>query len=431
MADRPNVLWLSVHDLNTHLGCMGNPVVKSPNIDRLAERGRLFKNHVCNYPLCGPSRASMLTGKRPDTTQVLDNLVWFRDTLPGVVTLPAHFRANGYRTAKRGAFFHGGLDDEEAWNEGATATGPKGARTPEQQVERESRADRFEPDEEDLGDARTADWAIEMLENDHQERFFVAAGFSKPHVPLTVPKAYFDLYKEEDIQLPEQNPAAKSNAPSQALRPNFDIFIRREAEDEAEARRAILAYYACISFLDAQIGRILDTVDRLGLWDNTVVVFQSDHGFHLGEYGLWSKMTLFEASVRVPVILVVPGMSSPGQPTQRLSEHVDLFPTLVEVCGLPRVAGLEGSSLSGLLEDPGKPWKRAVFSQVRRGEGMGRMARTEGWHYNRWEPNGEEELYQIGSDPFQLRNVANENPQELSAMRKVLDGGWQDAVPSP
>ena len=434
-SNRTNVLLLSIHDLTTQLGCYGNPVVRSPNIDRLAGRGRLFGRHVCQYPLCGPSRASFLTGRRPDTTGVLDNLAWFRDALPDVVTLPAHFKAHGYWTAKRGTVFHGGLDDEPAWDVGGQFAGPRPNRTPEQQQEREARADRFEPSEdgEEGGDARTADWAVETLEAYRGENpFFLAAGFSKPHVPLVASKRYFEMYDGADIPLPPRSPEGEELLPEPALRPNFDIFIRRYAADDDEARRAILAYYACTTFLDEQVGKILDTVERLGLWENTVVVLMADHGFHLGEYGLWSKMTLFDASTRVPFVVAAPEIADPGEQTMRLTEHVDLYPTLVELCGLPMPEGLEGTSLVPLLSDPERPWKRAVFSQVRRAGGvMGRMARTERRQYHRWEGTGEEELYDMEDDPHQLRNLAGdpEAASVMEEMRKVMDAGWQVARP--
>ena len=418
--DRPNVVLVSIHDLTTHLGCLGNSVVQSPNLDRLAGRGRLFSNHVCNYPLCGPSRASLLTGRRPDTTGVLDNRGWFRDALPDVVTLPAHFKANGYRTVKRGTVFHGGMDDEAAWDEGGHFSGPQKTRTAEEQKQREARADRFEPEEDGgRGDEQVADWAVEMLEAHHEKRFFIAAGFSKPHVPLTVPKRFFDLYNPENIELPPSD--IPEDLPEPALRPNFDIFIRRKAGDDDEVRRAKLAYYASISFVDEQVGKILDAIDRLGLWENTIVALFSDHGFHLGEYGMRSKMTLFDASTRVPFMIAAPGLAHAGEPTRRVSEHVDIFPTLCALCDLPLPEGLQGTSLRPLLQNPDGEGKQAVFSQLRRGNVMGRLVRTEAWHYIFWEVSGEEELYAVDGDPYQVKNLAAQQPEVTAELREMLD----------
>ena len=428
--DQPNVLLISIHDLNTHLGCFGNPVVQSPNLDRLAGRGRLFQNHVCNYPLCGPSRASLLTGRRPDSTGVLDNLAWFRDTLPNAVTLPAHFKAHGYFTARQGTVFHGGMDDEAAWDVGGNFIGRRQARTPEEEKDREARHDRFEP-AADAGahDVQAADWAVEMLEQHHRRRFFITAGFSKPHVPLTAPQRFFDPYDPADIELPPTDEAVEARLPKPATRPNFDIFIRRKPRDKAEARQAKLAYYACISFVDEQVGKLLDAMDRLGLWENTVVALFSDHGFHLGEHGMWSKNTLFAASTQAPFMVAFPGIEDPGRPTRRLSEHVDIYPTLVDLCGLPFPEGLEGTSLKPLLHDPARPWKRAVFSQIRRGDTMGRLMRTEQWHYVHWEATGEEELYATETDPCQMNNMAAGQPEVITEMRGILAAGWKDSRP--
>jgi uncharacterized sulfatase len=349
---------------------------------------------------------------------------WFRDALPDVVTLPAHFRADGYWTAKRGTVFHGGLDDEAAWDVGGKFAGPRPGRTPDQQKEREARADRFEPVEDGgVGDKQVADWAVEMLEAHHKKQFFIAAGFSKPHVPLTVPKRYFDFYNPDDIELPPHDPDLEGQLPAPALRPNFDIFIRRMARDDDEARRAKLAYYASISFVDEQVGKILNAVDRLGLWENTVVALFSDHGFHLGEYGLWSKMTLFDASTRVPFMVAAPGLEDPGTPTCRLSEHVDIYPTLCELCGLSLTEGLEGTSLVPLLQDATQPWKQAVFSQIRRGDVTGRLVRTEQWHYIFWEGTGEEELYVTEGDPYQIHDLSKQQPETVTKMRDILQAG--------
>jgi len=280
---RPNVLFLAVDDLNTRLGCYGSEA-KSPSIDGLARRGVRFDRAYCQYPLCNPSRSSLLTGRRPPSTQILDNSRWFRDSLPEVVTLPQQFRDNGYWTARTGKIFHGGLDDPRAWTVGGEPLARPAPRNLEQQAERERRADRWVAVEgagEDQPDYRTATRAIEMLEQRKAQPFFLAAGFVKPHVPFIAPKKYFDLYAPARISLPPDFSTSPGGTAA-SYRANFDIFIRREASPE-QARQAIAAYYAAISFMDAQVGRVLEALDRLRLRENTVIVLFGDHGFHLGE----------------------------------------------------------------------------------------------------------------------------------------------------
>jgi iduronate 2-sulfatase len=417
--NRLNVLMLADHDLGVRLHCYGHDVVQSPNLDRLASRGRLFQSHFCAHPLCGPSRASLLTGRRPDTTRVFDNRTWFRHTLPDVVTLPAHFRAHGYWTGCAGAVFHGGMDDPEAWDVGGQ---PYRAPAHVDRDEYKTRADRHEPSdepEESFVDAQTANRAIELLEQHADAPFFLAAGFTKPHVPLVAPRRYFDLYSINDIELPPQAPPDAPPIPECAINWNWwDIFMDRPISDE-EARHAILSYHASTTFMDAQVGKILDTVDRLNLWENTIVVFWVDHGFHLGEHRAWGKSTLFDASTRVACIMAAPGLAQAGKLTQRLTEHLDIYPTLVELCGLPMPQGLEGTSFVPLLEDPDRPWKQAAFSQV----GLrGRMVRAERWHYNRWQ-DGQEELYDMAQDPHQLFNRAQDPgyQRELAELRQIFD----------
>lgn len=424
--DRPNVLFVAVDDLNTRLGCYGREV-KSPHIDDLARKGVRFERAYCQYPLCNPSRASLLTGRRPPTTQVMENRTWFRKNLPDVVTLPQHFRQNGYTTAQTGKIFHGGLDDDRAWNIGGAKLNPQTRRNPQQQAERERRADRWiavEGDGEDQPDYRTATRAIELLEQQKGRPFFLAVGFAKPHVPFIAPKKYFDLYDPARIRLPADfAPLPASAAPSH--RPNFDIFIRREASQE-QARQAIAAYYASISFMDSQFGRVLGALDRLGLRENTVIVFFGDHGFHLGEKGMWSKMTLFEASVHVPMIFSVPWIRSAGKVCSRPVEFVDIYPTLVELCGLPMPKGLEGKSLAALLKNPAAPWEKPALSFLRRGEVLGVSVRTERFRYTEWDGGRRgSELYDHQNDPGENRNLADDPQHAATAARlkRLLNSG--------
>lgn len=303
-----NVLFIASDDMRPELGCYGNSIVRSPNLDRLAARGVRFDRAYCQYPLCNPSRTSLLTGRYPTTTSVLDNNKYFRDLHPDWVSLPQHFRANGYATARTGKIYHGGIDDEPSWIEGGERGATRSARTAQQQQAQRQNSDRWaSPDqEENQGDFRSATRAIELLEKLQGKPFFLAVGFSKPHSPLVAPKKYFDLHAEAQIPLPVDfapRPLVPAGFPEVSLpKRNGDLFIDRDASELA-AREMIRAYYACISFVDAQVGRVLDALDRLKLRDSTVVVFLGDHGYHLGEKGKWSKHnSLFEMGTRGPTL---------------------------------------------------------------------------------------------------------------------------------
>jgi iduronate 2-sulfatase len=425
-----NVLFIAVDDLNARLGCYGAPV-KSPNIDALARRGVRFERAYCQYPLCNPSRSSLMTGRRPTTTGITENTTWFRQAMPDVVTLPQHFRANGYYTAKAGKMFHGGLEDDKGWVEGSEGYAPRAPMTPEQRAQRQRNSDRWsavEGDGEGQPDYRTATRAIELLGKHREEPFFLGVGFVKPHTPFVAPKKYFDLYDPAKIQLPPDfapNPQAKdSSVPAPALRPNFDIFIRRDASEE-QAREAIAAYYAATSFMDAQVGRVLDALDRLKLRDSTIVVLFGDHGFHLGDKGMWSKQSLFEMAARVPVIVAMPG-SGPSRPSPRTVELVDLYPTLAEACGLPMLAGLQGESLVPLLKKPDAAWDHPAYTMQKRGQVTGHSVRTERYRYTEWnDGNAGTELYDHQSDPDELRNLAADpaHARTVAEMKQLLRKG--------
>jgi arylsulfatase A-like enzyme len=404
---RPNVLFIGVDDLRPELGCYGVAAVRSPNLDALASRAVRFDRAYCQYPLCNPSRTSLLTGRYPSTTQVVDNTKWFRDAMPEVVTLPQHFRASGYATLRTGKIFHGGLDDDKGWKEGGEPLQRPAPRTPQQNEQRRRQSDRWEAaeDEEKLLDHRTATRAIELLEKSKGVAFFLAVGFAKPHSPYVAPKRHFGPYDPAGIALPADfapRPTVAPGVPAEALSPNGDVFIGRDAT-EAEARQIIAAYRACVSFVDAQIGRVLEALDRLGLREKTVIVFFGDHGYHLGEKGKWSKHnSLYEIGTRVPLLVALPGAK--GAACRRTVELVDLYPTLVELCGLPPVAGIEGDSLVPLLRDPAAAWDRPARSMTVRGKATGWTVRTERWRYTEW-PGGAE-LYDHEADAGETRNLA-------------------------
>jgi len=427
-APPPNILFIAVDDLRPELACYGNPFVKSPNIDALAGRGVRFVRAYCQYPLCNPSRSSLLTGRYPTTTGIMDNLKYFRDAHPTWQSLPEYFRAKGYVTARVGKIFHGGIDDQQSWVEGGEAGMVRTPRTPQQAGQYRQQSDRWvalEGDGENQPDYRTATRAIELLEKHKAGPFFIAAGFVKPHSPLIAPKRYFDLYDAEKIPLPPTFASEirlPEGATQGALTPNGDLFIGRPAS-EKEAREMIRAYYACVSFVDAQVGRVLAALDRLKLRENTIVVFFGDHGYHLGEMGKWSKHnSLFEEGTRVPLVIAGPQVMS-GRKSPRTVELLDIYPTLAALCSLPVPDGLEGQSLVPLLKDPEAQWKHPAYSFTRGRAGLGQTVRNERYRLTVWD-NGNRgmELYDYEMDPVQGRNLATDPAYagDLAEMRMLL-----------
>jgi len=350
--DKPklNVLFIAVDDMNNDLGCYGHPLVQSPHIDRLAKRGVKFDRAYCQFPLCSPSRSSLMTGLRPSETRVYNLTYHFRNGLPDVVTLPQLFKNHGYASTRIGKMYHygnpgdigtSGLDDPPSWTRFFNPAGRDKTTletdiinyTPKRGLgaamcflnDKEGR-------DEDHTDGKVATEAIKQLENRGEQPFFLAVGFYKPHCPFIAPKKYFDLYPMEKIQVPDVTADSVKSVPKPALAstspwPAFGVTTD-------QARECKQAYYAAISFVDAQIGRVLDAMGRLKLWDNTVVVFWSDHGYHLGEHGLWMKQSLFEGSARVPMIIAAPGARGGGKVSLRTVELLDLYPTLADLAGL-------------------------------------------------------------------------------------------------
>jgi len=406
---KPNVLLVMVDDLNVRLGCYGYPV-RTPAADRLAREGRRFDRAYCQVPSCSPSRTSLLTGWRPERTGVWDNLQAPRERLTGAVPLQEHFHANGYFTARVGKIYHGPFEDQFRWDLAEHTPYLPGdeAWEPLPRKEREQAGSAARPwtatdnRDEDEPDGRTARRVARLIEQHKDRPFFIAAGFNKPHIHWVAPRRYFDLYPPDRIVLPAEPSDDRDDIP--------EIAIFRKAprspgrflggtgdRDDAFRREATAAYYACVSFVDAQVGVLLQTLDRLKLRDRTIVVLLGDHGFHLGEHGgLWRKNTLFEESLRVPFILAAPGLKQPGLAARGLVESLDLYPTLLELAGLPGVPGLEGTSLAPLLEDPRRTVKTAAFSMAPRSPPeLGRSLRTERWRYTEW-PDGGRELYDLG-----------------------------------
>jgi uncharacterized sulfatase len=420
-----NVLFIATDDLNNCIGCFGHPIVKTPNIDRIAKNGVRFDRAYCQFPLCSPSRTSLMTGLSPDTTRVYELQTHFRTVLPDVITLGQAFQKSGYFSGRVGKIYHygnpgqigtDGLDDKPTWNQ---VVNPAGI----DKLEEEPKLINYTParglgsavsfyaspaDDRQHTDGKVAEEVIRMLETRKGEPFFIGAGFYKPHVPWIAPRKYFDMYPPDSIDLRPFDEAETTIAPE----PAYFTKPSNLGMTPEQRRDAIRAYYASISFVDAQIGKVLDALARLKLADNTTVVFWSDHGYQLGEHGQWMKQTLFEWSARAPLIVAGAGVSAGGRNSMRTVELLDLYPTLSELCGLTGTpAHLHGRSLAALLRDPAASWSKPAVTQVRRGQTEtavhGHSLRNERYRYTMWK-DGElgEELYDYETDPRELRNLA-------------------------
>lgn len=494
-ARKRNVLFISTDDMCNRLGCYDVPVIKSPNLDRLAQSGVRFDHHYCQFPLCGPSRTSLMTGLAPDTTRCFDLSTDFRDTIPRAVTLSQLFQKNGYFTARAGKIYHynnpseigtPGFDDPASWHqvsypagydrthdEGLVTyfasqqrmlaqlrhnprAGANNASMPQQQHRGSEVPWRHggngpsgirisqdgctpilplsmngdlgialaghpsDGDDKIITDYMVAEAAISMMEEHKDEPWFIGAGFFRPHVPFIVPSKYYDMYQVDEIQVPPFDPAELKTAPRIAydsMDPNYGMTPQQH-------REAVRGYYAAISFVDAQVGRLVDALGRLDLAKDTTIVFWADHGFMVGEHGQWEKMKLFEPSARVPFIMAGAGVTAAGRPCKRTSEHLNIYPTLAEMCELQGVpANLQGRSLVPLLQNPDAPWDHPSVTQVTRrnesGPRMGYSVRTERYRYTMWTGGADgEELYDYQEDPRELKNLANDS--SVSALKAGL-----------
>lgn len=442
-SPRPNVVLIVADDLGCRLGCYGDPTAQTPHLDRLAARGVRFDRAYCQYPVCNPSRTSFLSGLRPETTGIRDNVTQPRHKLPGWPFLPEQFRRHGYRTVKLGKIFHTGrgFEDPPSWDLDIQEDGT-GKKPPAVQVLRAQGPSGIVLGvaDEQAWDGQLAVLAERQLEVLSQGRqpFFLAIGFRRPHTPYIAPQRYFDLYPVARMPLPQEPADHLRGIPLPAL--TYSASDPPLAVDQRQA--TVAAYLASVSYLDAQVGRVMAAVDRHQLTPNTVIVFVSDHGYHLFEHGgLWHKMTLFEESARVPMIALAPGGSS-GAVSSALVELVDLYPTLCELCGVPTPDGLEGTSFAPLFLQPDRPWKSAAFTTVSRGgspssagvpldnEHLGRSVRTDRWRYTRWFDGGRE-LYDHGADRHEYRNLALEPDyaEQAAELDQILEAGWKAALP--
>jgi iduronate 2-sulfatase len=437
-AGKLNVLFIVADDMNVHLGCYGHDV-KTPSIDALARRGMRFDRAYCQNPVCNPSRVSFLSGLRPDNTGVYTLVTHTREHLGDWVMLPEYFRKNGYFTAQIGKIYHteDGFEDPRSWD---VEIREFGKRPAEDQI--------IKWDEPGGPGQHTNDWAwlktldektpdgivarrsVEIMKqaSSDDRPFFLGVGFRRPHAPYAAPKKYFDLYPLESLKLPDAGPEGHFHS----LLPAAVNYPRRSRElNERERRQLVAAYYACNSFVDAQVKVVLDAVAELGLWDNTVIVFLGDHGYHLGEHGgLWHKMSLFEESARVPLVIYAPGMKAGGQTCGQLVELIDLYPTLASLCALPPRPGLDGIDLSSLLDDPSQRSRDAAYTMTTRDDGptkdhakvmsyQGRSVRTDRWRYTEWDGGKRgTELYDHENDPHEWHNLADK-PAHADIVKKL------------
>jgi uncharacterized sulfatase len=436
-AERPNILLIAVDDLRDSLGCYGNSAVKTPHIDRLAERGVRFERAYVQYPVCNASRTSFLTGLRPDQTGVTDNSTLMRDKLPDVVTFPQLLKEQGWHSAAFGKIFHLGggrnesakakwMDLPKSWHSAeafrATETGSQklaGRNLTEDKLNW-CHWGMMDGGDDDQPDGQIASAVIARIERLGDQPWIIGAGFMKPHDPFVAPKRYFDIYPEGALKL-HRDPVDQTPAPPLAV--GFGGFGEAFGKfTDVERLEFLRAYYACASFMDAQVGRVLDTLDRLDLWDNTVVIFLGDHGYHLGEREWWNKNTLFDRSCRAPLIIAAPGVK-PGTAARGLVEFVDLYPTIAELCGVTAPSGLAGQSLRPLLADPTRHGKSAALTIVTRGpQQRGDSIRTDRWRYTEWS-DGARELYDHVADPEETINVFATNAEAAKALSQQLRSG--------
>ncbi len=460
-AKRPNVLFIAIDDLRGAVGCLGDRIAKTANMDKLARHGTVFLNAYCQQAVCNPSRASVITGLRPDTLKVWDLKTHFREHHPDIVTLPQYFKQHGYYTQSFGKVLHG---------QGAPSTDPPSwsaepvwdhctrhdlyalpENQPGSENDKQAAAECADVPDEAYVDGKVAGKAVKKIEElaENGKAFFLAVGFRKPHLPCSAPKKYWDMYKRKTF---ENNDWPALNRPKDG--PDIALHNWRElrgytdipdigdvpAEKAAEVRHG---YYAATSYTDAQIGKLIDTLDRFGLRENTIICLWSDHGFHLGEHTLWCKTSNYEFDARVPLIISAP-QKKKGQVCRKLVELVDMYPTLVELAGLAVPGGLEGTSMVPLLDDPQRGWKKAAFTQFPRPpyykksfDAMGYSVRTEQFHYIEWidvkkkQPIASE-LYDHRSDPYELTNLALKKEQQTTVrqLSKLLEDGWKTALPA-
>jgi iduronate 2-sulfatase len=442
-AARPNILLICIDDLKPVAGCYGDSVAHTPNIDKLAKRGVLFESAYCNQAVCSPSRNALMTGLRPQTLGIYDLATHFRLAAPDAVTVAAYFRQHGYQTQGMGKILHtghGNTEDEASWtvphwrpkapqyqlaestsDKRDSKNGPRGTATESADVEDDA-----------YGDGQIAIEAVQRIQGaaaKPDEPFFIAVGFLKPHLPFVAPKKYWDLYDPAKLPMPQVLEPPK-DAPSYA--PQFGGELRSYSDmpqqgpvSTEDTRRLIHGYYAATSYTDAQIGKVLDALDENGLAKNTVIVLWGDHGWHLGDHGMWCKHTNYEQAARIPLIMSSPGCAA-GQNTKSLVETVDIYPTLCELAALPVPSGLDGTSFASILKSPEAKTRESAIHVYPRSGRLGRAIRTDRYRMVEWKSPGaatdtaEYELYDYQTDPLETANLAASQPDVLKKLQEIL-----------
>lgn len=450
-----NVVWIIADDLNNALGCYGDPLAKSPNIDALAKRGVRFERAYCTFPLCGPSRNSILTGLYPNSTGIQQNGQIFRQSIPKHRSLPQHLRLSGFHAGRIGKLYHynvpnsvgtNGHDDPASWELEINPAGVERmlehpqitSLTPNQFGATLSwlASDSPEPLHTDAIQADDANWVLDRYAQNPDRPFFLAVGFFRPHTPYVAPKSYFQLHDPNAMKVIEGVAQDREDIPKPALASG-----KKEQDDMdlRTTREALQAYYASVSFMDAQVGKIISKLDALGLSQSTAIVFTSDHGYHLGEHGLWQKMSLFEQSARVPLIVVLPGIAKPGTVVQTPVSHIDLYPTLCEATATPMPTNLQGQSLLKIVQNTSEQGRGWALTQVTRGNNkdkrfFGYSIRTQRYRYTEWD-SGEQgtELYDHQTDPMEITNLATVEQSEIlktkDGLRQLLHQAIQSSFP--
>ena len=438
-AEKPNILFIAIDDQNDWFGCMdGHPQAKTPNIDKLAKRGTLFKNAHCQSPLCNPSRTSLMTGKRPTSTGIYGLAPWFRN-LPefkDVVSLPQHLRNNGYKTYTTGKIYHGGYGRKKTDKEFDIIGPPPGVGVrPKKKLVTTPGGNHplvdwgvFPHKDEDKGDYKVAQWAVDQLNSKPEGPFFLSVGFFLPHVPCYATQKWFDMYPEDELILPPVKRDDRADTPRASWHLHWTLPEPRLKfiEESGEWKNLVRSYLACTTFVDHQIGRVMEALDKNGFGDNTVIVLWSDHGWHLGEKMITGKNTLWDRSTRVPLIFAGPGVK-PDQVCEQPAELLDIYPTLIDLCDLDKRDGLEGLSLIPQLKNANKTRKRPAITSHNQGNHGVRSVR---WRYIQYH-DGTEELYDMKSDPNEWNNLAGNKKfaKVLKEHRKWLPK--EDRVPAP
>lgn len=450
---KPNVLFFAVDDLRPELNCYGREHIKSPNIDRIAKWGMVFNRAYCQQAVCSPSRSSLLTGTRPDSTKVWDLVTHFRDAEPNIVTLPQHFKENGYFVQGLGKIYHPGYDDQRSWSvPWQTPNAPNYAKVSSKETKDEDKPNAKNGPAFEAGDVAdnfykdgmVAEQAVSILQglSKKPEPFFFAVGFAKPHLPFVSPKKYWDLYDPTKIKL-APNPFHPKDAPEYALTNsgelrNYTNMPAKGPIPDPLARTLKHAYYAAVSYTDAQIGKVLDELERLDLRKNTIIVLWGDHGWKLGEHGEWAKHSNVENDANAPLLLAAPGLKTAGRRSNALVEFVDIYPTLAELAGLSLPSHLEGVSFKPVLENPDRKWKAAAFSQYPRKTLMGYSMRTDRYRFTVWVDRKDHskidaiELYDHQTDPQENTNIAKvaANKDLVNSLMAQWRKGWPGAKPA-